>query len=197
MALVECSTTPVRADFAVRYPVFMADIFDVIADTTRRDILRSLLESSASHDSSDGELSVGQLVAKLALSQPTVSKHLKVLRDSNLVKVRERGQHRYYSLETAPLSTIDEWLAAFLRPDSDSEPEVDSPLAEFAPFPGWPTDASSSGALVESLQHTTEVGASIGRRVADASFQARTAFEDATAGVQSKVITPIRRVLGR
>src|ERR1700710_2522448 len=48
-----------------------------------------------------GEVSVSELVALLELSQPTVSKHLKVLRDAGLVSVREVGQHRYYGLEAA------------------------------------------------------------------------------------------------
>ena len=176
----------------------MADIFDVIADATRRDILQALLESGEPTASCEGELSVGQLVEKLALSQPTVSKHLKVLRDNHLVKVREMGQHRYYSLETAPLSTIDQWLTPFLG--SEFEGESAETAAVFAAWAGSdvaPAVGAPTFAAAESLPHSTEVGASIGRRVADASFQARSALEDATAGVQSKVISPIRRVLGR
>lgn len=88
----------------------MADIFDVIADGTRRDILQLLRERAASGDEGT---SVSQIVGELGISQPTVSKHLKVLREAELVSVREEGQHRYYSLDTAPLDEVDDWLVTF------------------------------------------------------------------------------------
>ena len=71
----------------------MPDIFGVISDATRRDILQVLLE----RHKQDAEISVSEIVAQLELSQPTVSKHLKVLREAELVTVREEGQHRYYT----------------------------------------------------------------------------------------------------
>ena len=92
------------------YPVAMADIFDVIADGTRRDLLKVLLGQYISAESPNGEISVGQIVERMGLSQPTVSKHLKVLRDHGLVTVREDGQHRYYRLDTDPLEEIEDWL---------------------------------------------------------------------------------------
>lgn len=88
----------------------MADIFDVIADGTRRDILQFLRERGASGGHGT---SVSHIVAELQVSQPTVSKHLKVLREAELVSVREEGQHRYYSLSTAPLDEVDDWLVPF------------------------------------------------------------------------------------
>lgn len=88
----------------------MADIFDVIADGTRRDILQLLRERAASGEHGT---SVSQIVGELGVSQPTVSKHLKVLREAELVSVREEGQHRYYSLSTAPLDIVDDWLVPF------------------------------------------------------------------------------------
>lgn len=88
----------------------MADIFDVIADGTRRDILQLLRERAASGEHGT---SVSQIVNQLGVSQPTVSKHLKVLREAELVSVREEGQHRYYSLSTAPLDVVDDWLVPF------------------------------------------------------------------------------------
>lgn len=90
----------------------MADIFDVIADGTRREILRLLLDRSDT-PSYDGT-SVSHIVSELGVSQPTVSKHLKVLREAGLVVVREEGQHRYYSLDPSPLSDIDDWILPFL-----------------------------------------------------------------------------------
>jgi len=101
----------------------MADIFDVIADGTRRDILQLLREHGAA---SRGGTSVSQIVAELGISQPTVSKHLKVLRDAELVSVREEGQHRYYSVSPAPLDAVDDWLVPFLVDDSDDIPTAAS-----------------------------------------------------------------------
>ncbi len=93
----------------------MADKFDVISDSTRRDILALLRERAAT---AAPELSVGDLVAQTKLSQPTVSKQLKVLRDAGLVSVREDGQHRYYRLDTTPLAGLGSWLQDFVSPDA-------------------------------------------------------------------------------
>lgn len=103
----------------------MADIFDVIADGTRREILRLLLDRSDT-PSYDGT-SVSHIVAELGVSQPTVSKHLKVLREAGLVVVREEGQHRYYSLDPTPLGDIDDWILPFLDAEA---PELASALPE-------------------------------------------------------------------
>lgn len=99
----------------------MADIFDVIADGTRREILQVLLDRSAAGSDSDGDMSVGEIVAALEISQPTVSKHLKVLRDAGLVTVRDQGQHRYYRLDPDPLEDLEDWLIPFLSVDFASE----------------------------------------------------------------------------
>ncbi|GLJ62725.1 MULTISPECIES: ArsR/SmtB family transcription factor [Microbacterium] len=104
----------------------MADIFDVIADGTRRDILQLLLRRSS--DGQDGT-SVSQIVAEMGVSQPTVSKHLKVLREAGLVSVREEGQHRYYSLSPEPLEAVDDWLVPFFVDESDLAEEA----ASYAP----------------------------------------------------------------
>lgn len=105
----------------------MADIFGVIADATRRDILRLLLDRSVQGE--DGT-SVSHIVHELGVSQPTVSKHLKVLREAELVSVREEGQHRYYSLSRAPLDDVDAWLMPFLTEDQDAEAAFVSALPE-------------------------------------------------------------------
>ena len=98
----------------------MADIFDVIADATRRDILQILLDRYESDSTrSHGGTSVSEIVTALGLSQPTVSKHLKVLREAGLVAVREEGQHRYYRLEYSPLDSVEVWLIPFLSVDFD------------------------------------------------------------------------------
>jgi len=107
----------------------MADIFDVIADGTRRDILRLLLERASAGERGT---SVSHIVHELGASQPTVSKHLKVLRDARLVSVREDGQHRYYSLSAAPLDEVDDWLIPFLGDDTDIDIPALSSLPEGA-----------------------------------------------------------------
>lgn len=103
----------------------MADIFDVIADGTRRDILQLLLDRSTSGER--GGTSVSHIVQDLGVSQPTVSKHLKVLRDAELVSVREEGQHRFYSLSTGPLDAVDDWLVPFLV-DDDADADLDGSM---------------------------------------------------------------------
>lgn len=107
----------------------MADIFDVVADATRRDILQVLLERYLASASESGEISVSEIVARLELSQPTVSKHLKVLREAGLVRVREKGQHRYYQLDALPLEQLEDWLMPFLSADFDEAPPVAVGLA--------------------------------------------------------------------
>jgi len=110
----------------------MADIFDVIADGTRRDILQLLLRRAT--DGEDGT-SVSQIVSALGVSQPTVSKHLKVLREAELVSVREEGQHRYYSLSVEPLEEVDDWLVPFFVDEGDLIDEVASLSAPALPEP--------------------------------------------------------------
>lgn len=107
----------------------MADIFDVIADGTRRDILQLLLDRSLG--GSNGT-SVSQIVQTLGVSQPTVSKHLKVLRDAELVSVREEGQHRYYSLSTGPLDEVDDWLVPFFAVDDAAVAILPEPAVQAA-----------------------------------------------------------------
>ncbi|KRE29955.1 helix-turn-helix transcriptional regulator [Agromyces sp. Soil535] len=99
----------------------MADIFDVVADTTRRDILGVLLERESSAPESQGEISVSEIVSILGLSQPTVSKHLKVLREAGLVGVREEGQHRYYHLDRGPLEVLEDWLIPFVSSEAAAD----------------------------------------------------------------------------
>ncbi|HEY1279533.1 MAG TPA: metalloregulator ArsR/SmtB family transcription factor [Acidimicrobiales bacterium] len=84
----------------------MSVTFDVVAEPTRRRILDLLR---------DGDRPVGDLVHALGISQPGVSKHLRVLRDAGLVRVRQQAQQRWYRLDAAPLAEIDAWLAPYRR----------------------------------------------------------------------------------
>jgi ArsR family transcriptional regulator len=88
----------------------MTDLFDVLADETRRAIVARLNQPSSDGGSGSAELSVGELVDAVGATQPTVSKHLKVLRDADIVRVREEGQHRYYRLHPDGLSSVATWL---------------------------------------------------------------------------------------
>ncbi|TFB56675.1 ArsR/SmtB family transcription factor [Cryobacterium tagatosivorans] len=140
----------------------MANIFDVVADSTRRDILHILLERYNQSADAVGELSVSDIVSRLGLSQPTISKHLKVLREAGLVGVREEGQHRFYHLDYAPLEEIEDWLIPFLSVDFDVTAEE--------------IDAEAG---LKSEQRA--FAAAIGKAFADTSFQMSHAVKDATS----------------
>ena len=84
----------------------MESVFEVIAEPNRRAIL-SLLVSS--------EQSVGEIERQLRMPQPTVSKHLRVLRDAGFVESTVDAQRRLYRLRPEPLREIDNWLAQFRR----------------------------------------------------------------------------------
>jgi DNA-binding transcriptional ArsR family regulator len=80
--------------------------FEVLAEESRRRILDLLLEE---------DRPVGDLVQHLSLSQPAVSKHLKVLRSAGLVESRVDAQRRIYRVRPEPLRDVDEWLAPYRR----------------------------------------------------------------------------------
>jgi DNA-binding transcriptional ArsR family regulator len=80
--------------------------FELLAEPNRRRILDLLR---------DGERPVGELVDRLSMSQPAVSKHLRVLRDSGLVDVRVDAQRRMYRLRPDRLREIDAWIAPYRR----------------------------------------------------------------------------------
>jgi DNA-binding transcriptional ArsR family regulator len=84
----------------------MTSTFDVLAEPTRRQILDLLL---------DAERPVNDLVSRLSISQPGVSKHLRVLREAGLVEVRIDAQRRLYRVRPEPLAEIDAWLAPYRR----------------------------------------------------------------------------------
>lgn len=84
----------------------MADWFTVLAEPTRRRILDRLRGA---------DRSVGELVDALAVSQPAVSKHLKVLREAGFVSCRIAAQQRIYRIEPGPFRALDEWLEPYRR----------------------------------------------------------------------------------
>ncbi|MFN7938845.1 MAG: metalloregulator ArsR/SmtB family transcription factor [Bryobacteraceae bacterium] len=84
----------------------MESVFEVIAEPNRRAILRLLAVS---------EQSVGEIERELGMPQPTVSKHLRVLREAGFVEATVDAQRRLYRLRAEPLREVDEWLAPFRR----------------------------------------------------------------------------------
>ena len=82
----------------------MMTIFEALADPTRRRILDLLRERPHL---------VGELVDQLKISQPLMSKHLRVLREVGLVQVRQEAQRRWYELRPEPLAEVDTWLTAY------------------------------------------------------------------------------------
>ena len=81
-------------------------LFEILAEPSRRRVLDLLLKQ---------ESTVGELVDVLDMSQPAVSKHLRVLRDAGLVDVRVDAQRRVYSLRAEPLAEVDAWLTPYRR----------------------------------------------------------------------------------
>jgi DNA-binding transcriptional ArsR family regulator len=146
----------------------MADIFDVISDATRRDILALLLKCAAT---AAPELSVSDLVAQTRLSQPTVSKQLKVLRDAGLVSVREDGQHRYYRLDTTPLADLGNWLQGFVSPAAGNG-SSGRPTAQAA---ATPPPVEGQSVLPEDIR---AVAAQAGAAAASALFRIQETWTD-------------------
>lgn len=145
----------------------MADIFTVIADSTRREILQLLLDRHVAQSDADQGTSVSELVGLLEMSQPTVSKHLKVLREAELVSVREDGQRRFYSLDYGPLEQVEDWLIPFLSADFEA---LAAEEAEAAAAEG--VDAGATGVPPSSLGHETQAKAeALGRVIADTTHQ--------------------------
>ena len=98
-----------------------SDVFNAIAEVRRREILDALMA---------GEKPVGAIVSDLSMSQPQVSKHLRVLSEVGLVRCRAEGRRRLYRLEPARLWPLHEWLAKYERAWNDRLDRVDDYLKE-------------------------------------------------------------------
>ena len=90
----------------MKYIKSVESIFEIIAEPNRRAILSVLVSS---------EKSVGEIERQLRMAQPTVSKHLRVLRDAGFVESTVDAQRRLYRLKPEPLQELDAWLAQFRR----------------------------------------------------------------------------------
>src|SRR5579872_1450844 len=98
-----------------------SDVFNAIAEAHRREILDALIS---------GEKAVGAIVSDLSLSQPQVSKHLRVLGEVGLVSCRAEGRSRLYCLEPARLQPLHGWLAKYERAMNDRLDRLDDYLQE-------------------------------------------------------------------
>jgi DNA-binding transcriptional ArsR family regulator len=98
-----------------------ADAFNAVAEPRRRQILDLLAQ---------GERPVNDLVALLGLAQPQVSKHLRVLREVDLVRVRDEGRRRLYRLNAGPLRPIHDWLRKYEQVWNERFDLMDTILAE-------------------------------------------------------------------
>jgi DNA-binding transcriptional ArsR family regulator len=98
-----------------------SDVFNAIAEADRREILDVLIA---------GEKAVGAIVNDLSMSQPQVSKHLRVLSEVGLVRCRAEGRRRLYRLEPARLQPLQEWLAKYERAWNDRMDRMDDYLKE-------------------------------------------------------------------
>jgi DNA-binding transcriptional ArsR family regulator len=98
-----------------------SDAFNAVSESRRRQILDVLAER---------EHSVNELVEELGMSQPLVSKHLKVLREVGLVEVRDEGRQRFYQLNAQPLKSIHDWLKAYEKRWNDSFEALDAVLED-------------------------------------------------------------------
>ncbi|TNB70137.1 winged helix-turn-helix transcriptional regulator [Arthrobacter sp. BB-1] len=141
------------------------DVFAVIAESTRRDILVSLRS---------GDKAVGELVEELAASQPTISKHLKVLREAQLVSMRAQGQKRYYALNRKPLEGIASWLETL-----DVGSAAPAPAAAASPAPAAATEGQQP-----------EAAPAPARKAAAAHKEPATAGAVAAEAVSAGVLAP-------
>jgi DNA-binding transcriptional ArsR family regulator len=111
--------------YLLRHILVFMDIFEVVAEPSRRAVLDRLAERPQP---------AGELVGALPdLSQPAVSRHLRVLREAGLVQVEARGQQRIYSLRAEPLAELDGWLDRYRRFWTDHLDDLEAHLARRSP----------------------------------------------------------------
>lgn len=163
------------------------DAYSALSDPTRRRILAAL---------QDGARPVGELVTELEVSQPTVSKHLKVLRDARMVSTRAQGQKRFYSIAPEPLEEVVAWLGELVAAAGAADPAEGTtpPAPAPAPVPpvasdnaaaqdGHPAEPEDAAAAVEAV-HSEEPTA------AEAAEPGEAVEETAAAGIDAAIELP-------
>ena len=124
----------------------MESVFEIIAEPNRRAIL-SLLVSS--------QQSVGEIERRLGISQPTVSKHLRVLREAGFVESTVDAQRRLYRLKPEPFQEFDEWLAQFRRFWSEHVDALERHLDRMEPSINGALDGAMDAAVERDTDRAT------------------------------------------
>ena len=127
------------------------DAFNAVAEASRRQLLDAI---------GTGEVTVGELVDRVGLTQPQVSKHLAVLREVGLVTVRADGKHRRYRVNGPALRPIHDWVRTFERTWNTRLDRLDDLLAELRAPGGRPamnTVSNRHGSAVVTLPNDTEI----------------------------------------
>ena len=163
------------------------DAYSALSDPTRRRILAAL---------QDGARPVGELVTELEVSQPTVSKHLKVLRDARMVSTRAQGQKRFYSIAPEPLEEVVAWLGELVAAAGAADPAEGTtpPAPAPAPVPsvgsddaaaqdGHPAEPEGDAAAVDAA-HSEETAA------AEAAEPGEAVEETAATGTDAAIELP-------
>lgn len=141
--------------------VTIDELFSALAEPTRRRILEEL---------KDEALAVGMLVERLEISQPTVSKHLKVLREASLVSMSAQGQRRIYALNLETIETLGQWCTDFLPQPQILQPVLTEPTGSEL----VEVDGVNPAGIPAAAQH---LGRSVGRRLEHVTGRAHEIIE--------------------
>ena len=177
-----------------------SDVFSVIADPTRRRIVRILAEQTHT---------VGAVVEKLSMSQPTISKHLKVLRDADVVSVTVEGQRRLYSLNPEVFATVTDWINETVQiARRASEAPVALPGGATLSSEHAPTEKAEAVATEPAAEKVAEPKAveahevkpaaqSAGQPAAEAQPTAEELEQERIRRARAQYITPNTRIIAR
>ena len=161
-----------------------SDVFSVIADPTRRRIVRILAEQTHT---------VGAVVEKLGMSQPTISKHLKVLRDADVVSVTVEGQRRLYSLNPDVFATVTEWInetVQIARQSNEAHVPVALPGGATAPAENKAADKAPEKVAVKTAEVAEKPEVAASEKPAEKVVAEKTAAEKPAAETEKKVAEP-------
>ena len=177
-----------------------SDVFSVIADPTRRRIVRILAEQTHT---------VGAVVEKLSMSQPTISKHLKVLRDADVVSVTVEGQRRLYSLNPEVFATVTDWINQTVQiARRASEAPVALPGGATLSSEHAPTEKAEAVATEPAVEKVTEpktaeapeekpAAQSAEQPAAEAQPTAEELEQERIRRARAQYITPNTRIIAR
>ena len=177
-----------------------SDVFSVIADPTRRRIVRILAEQTHT---------VGAVVEKLSMSQPTISKHLKVLRDADVVSVTVEGQRRLYSLNPEVFATVTDWINETVQiARRASEAPVALPGGATLSSEHAPTEKAEAVATEPAVEKVTEpktaeapeekpAAQSAEQPAAEAQPTAEELEQERIRRARAQYITPNTRIIAR